>query len=128
MTGSGDEGWRPEPSPDSHQCGGLRMERAHGCFRDLAWRVSGLEHERFSAERLARTLIQAGLTDRSRSPLVREFMSDDGDVMIFIPKTGRLELRIWGARPYPERFPAATSLLELLTEVLAAAGGEPAEP
>ncbi|NOY91396.1 MAG: hypothetical protein GXP55_09305 [Deltaproteobacteria bacterium] len=116
MTGEDDEAWPPEPGPEVYELGPLRMERAHGCFRDLTWRVTG--HEAFDPGTFSRRFVEAGLEDRSRSPLVREFVSSEGDVLIFIPKTRRLELRIWAARPYPERGPAAAHMLEGLARAI----------
>jgi len=110
--------WPPEPTARVFERGRLRMERAHGCIRDLTWRIEGHESASADWEHLVQALVRRGCEDRTTHSAIRELRTPQDDVIVLIPRTARLELRVWGGKPYAERVGAARALLALVHDAL----------
>lgn len=102
----------PELDPGS----GFSLELGHGCYQKLVWELTPRDRER--ATRLAQKLSELGFRDESRHPAVREFADPSGHLVVLVPKTGRLQLRIHYLTPVADRREAARALANVLARAL----------
>jgi hypothetical protein len=95
---------------------GLALELGHGCYQRLVWELTPSNHER--AARLLQRLPGLGFRDESRHPTVREFADPSGHLVVLVPKTGRVQLRIHYLTPVSDRREAARTLGNTLSRAL----------
>lgn len=93
------------------------LTRDQGCRRDLLWR---LELRGADLGELAKELLRIGWRDRSLAPEVRDLESPEGHAVVLVPRTGRVQLRVFYLTPHSDRNEAARNLqrqvLELVSE------------
>ena len=95
---------------------------AHGCYRQLTWRVTLARPVRDWAA-LRAGLIAAGHTDHTRVETVWDLELTGGHRLLVVPATGRVELRLHYLSEEGER-PALA--LEAASAVAEVAGSVPA--
>ena len=96
----------------------LSIRIAHSCHRRLAWDCQFAEES--AAAQLLQALPAAGYADESRCLWLRELRHRAGHGVIFVPRTGRVQIRLHYLTPAAERTSAALSLAAELAELLSA--------
>lgn len=69
----------------------MTLRRDPSCLKDLVWRV---ELPGVDLEALAGRLMDAGWVERSRIPALRDLHDPDGHAVLFVPRTGRIQIRL----------------------------------
>ncbi len=96
----------------------VSLRARHVCRRLLIWECRLDDPKR--AARLPDRLLQAGFSDVSRFDWVREFVDDNEDSVIVVPKTGRVEIRVHYLTPLDERTARAHRMEARLEDALRA--------
>lgn len=95
----------------------LRLSQDIGCTRALLWRLE-FEPPLPSTATLDAALASAGF-ELTRAPAgLRIYDHEDEDRVVFVPRTGRLQLRLSYLRPRRERVDDAISIAKRLAEPL----------
>lgn len=94
----------------------LRLTVAHSCHRHLIWDCSITAREDVSS--LVRMLPTLGYSDESHSDLVCELRHPLGHLIVLLPSTGRLQIRLHYCTPFESRAPAAESVANELRSLL----------
>ncbi|MBI5507996.1 MAG: hypothetical protein HY903_04515 [Deltaproteobacteria bacterium] len=93
---------RPPPAaPESPAPAGFRnltLELDHGCFHDLTWRLT-LTTPDPDVSTLVQRLVAGGWNTETRLQTVVYVESPHGHVLVVIPATGRLQLRLHYTTP-----------------------------
>jgi hypothetical protein len=100
----------------------IRIRAGHSCFRGLTWDCELGPGGGHAA--IIETLVAQGFVDESRGTLVRELLHPDEHRVVFIPNTGRVQLRLHYLTPAAERPAIAQRFAELLVTALETAMGE----
>jgi hypothetical protein len=74
--------------------------------------------ERNAGAQLVSALLAAGYADDSRCDWLRELRHSAGHIIVFVPRTGRVQIRLNYLTPAPEREPAANALAAELAGLL----------
>ncbi len=82
-----------DDDPESITNGDVTVVRSHGCFRRLNWELR-LERAIASWSSVRDALVAAGFVDRSRLPGFWEIEAPGGHLLIVVPVTGRVQLRL----------------------------------
>ena len=62
-----------------------------GCLRDMLWRIS---FDDLEAKGVGARLLAAGWTNRARMPVLLDLEGPQGHVLVIVPRTGRMQLRL----------------------------------
>jgi len=96
----------------------LGLRRDHGCVRDLMWRCDLPDETGLDA--FVRALEHAGFRLDDPGPLLRILRRPDGDAIVIVPRTRRVQVRVGFAVPMAERAHRAGEI----AAVIARAAGE----
>ncbi|MCA9648839.1 MAG: hypothetical protein KC501_02970 [Myxococcales bacterium] len=91
---------------------GLGLRRDHGCMHDLQWRLDlppGL-----GTEGLERRLAGHGFVAKAPGPGVLVFDGCSGHVLVIVPRTGRVQIRVDCGVPRERRPRVAAELAQML--------------
>jgi len=95
----------------------LIPEREHGCCGGLNWRVD-LPAEADPAL-VAHRLVRMGYTARCEMPSLKVVRHPDGHEIAIVPRSGRVQLRVYMLTPVADRERVATELAADLLACLA---------
>jgi hypothetical protein len=100
----------------------VQIRAGHSCFRGLTWDCELGPGGGHAA--IIDTLIAQGFVDESRGALIRELVHPDEHRVVFIPNTGRVQLRLHYLTPAAERPVIAQRFAALLMSALETRTGE----
>lgn len=97
--------------------GHLEARPEFGCCGNFQWRVEEvvLPDVELITQRLAEEDFQA----RCRSDILLTFRSEEGHEIVIVPKTSRIQLRVYFLTPKKDRIPAVRILLQKLSTAVA---------
>ncbi len=88
------------------------LRRDQGCFRDLSWRAS--LPDGVQLDELRRVLADRSFTERTPGPGVLTFADEAGHLLVVVPRTRRVQIRVSYTISLEERAPTAARLATLL--------------
>ena len=110
--------------PDADAALGLSL--GHSCHRMLVWECTRIPAS--AAVTLPDLLCEAGYSEASRSPLVRELVHPREHSVVVVPRTGRLQIRVHYLTPLEARQAAALELARELSDLVERARRASSDP
>lgn len=105
-----------EPAPDGADRGPLRPQPEPGCAGELAWRLE-LPAGTDLAPRIA-GFIELGYRVRCMDEVLQVLRHPEGHELVLVPRTGRVQLRVYARTPRQDRARAMLGLADDLAAVL----------
>jgi hypothetical protein len=105
---------------------GIELTREPGCCGELAWRLDLSPDRDFSA--VARGLIDRGYEGRCLSQMLKVLRHPQGHEVVLVPRTGRVQLRVYYLTAHEDRPVAAEAMFRDLVAALTPAGAEEDSP
>jgi hypothetical protein len=100
----------------------LELELAHCCHRELSWECE-LQRREYAVE-LPKALVPEGYTLAADHGFMLQLEHAEGQVLILVPRTGRVQLRLPYTTPSAERRPLAERLAAQIGNALRAYLGQ----
>ncbi|MCA9619055.1 MAG: hypothetical protein KC731_08535 [Myxococcales bacterium] len=98
--------------------GGLRVARAHSCFRELTWQVVLPEAARLDLDAFVGRLLAAGSSEVRIMPTLRLHDVPGDHRLVIVMTTGRVELRLHYLTGAEDRCDAARAVAAWLAEAM----------